>query len=384
MRIKKFVARLGTKRTRPAGDRGQQEGQTLVLVAVALVVLVLFAAIAADASDAYFGRRTAQNAADAAALAGGRALGEQSNNGSYNDDAIKAAMDDFAEQNDVLDTNASPADEVNDNVVGYYLDENGDHLTEVPIGTAGDAFAAEAWGIEAVTTITAPTFFGGIIGLDGMPVHATAAVMMEGVCAASCVVPIAAFQLDFQSAVGQCYKVWNGSGPGNFGWLNWSRQREGDCSCSEPCTEFNLDPATCRSGLVGVGEYLASDSGVSNAQGIRQWLDYYGGFPPKYSTAVPFTVPVWDEALEGPACNPDGQAYRVAGFAKVQLIAYKLSGGPQTGEVPADCIELQPADPEDPTYKDRNWIAITFIQKVEGMPGNCEAHGSLLIPRLVK
>jgi len=368
-------------------------------VAVALVVLVLFVAIAVDASNGYFHRRTAQNAADSAALAGGRQLGLQLNAGAYDGGQIKSAMNNFAQQNDIPDTNGDPTDELNSSVVGYYLDENRDRLSEDPIGTlAGDALLPDVSGIEAVTFITAPTFFGGIIGLDGMPVQASAAVMLEGVCADSCLVPISAYQMNFDGIEDQCYKAWNGSGPGNFGWLNWVRQDADNCTCSATCTEYNLNPDTCRSGLISVGDYIASDSGVSNAGFVRDWLDYYRGVWPEAHDPVPFTVPVWDQVLGGAACNPNGQAYRVAGFAKVQLIAYQLSGGPIHGDVPEGCIELEPpcdlddpdypncCDPDEPKckYKDRNWIAVSFIEWIDGLPGDCDPQGSLLTPRLVK
>ena len=399
MKTDRFFASHGMTGESQDGDSDRQKGQSLILVAVALVVLVLFAAIAVDASDGYFYRRTAQNAADAAALAGGRSLAQQASAGAYDGDAIKASMNGLAEQNDIPDTDGTPANAENNNVVGYYLDQDGNHLTESPIGTpGGDALAGESWGVEAVTYITAPTFFGGIIGLDGIPVQASAAVMLQGACAASCVVPISAYKMNFSGIEGQCYKVWNGSGPGNFGWLNWVRQNEDNCTCSATCTEYNLNPDTCRSGLISVGDYIASDSGVSNASGIRDWLDYYRGVWPEIHPPVPFTVPVWDEVLGGAACNPNGQAYRVAGFAKVQLIAYKLSGGPTHGDVPEGCIELEPpcdlddpdypncCDPDDNQckYKDRNWIAVSFIEWVEGLPGNCDPYGSLLVPRLVR
>ncbi len=56
-----------------AGVR-HQRGQTLVFVALMLVVLVGFLALAVDVGNAYAERRFMQNAADAGALAGARAL----------------------------------------------------------------------------------------------------------------------------------------------------------------------------------------------------------------------------------------------------------------------------------------------------------------------
>jgi len=364
-------------------DLDGQRGQSLVVVAVALVVLVLFVAIAVDASDAYVHRRTAQNGADAAALAGGRELGAQINQEVYNSSLIKADMNSFAEQNDIPDTTGALADALNNNVVGYYLDEDGGRLSDEPIGSpAGDLVLPEARGIEAVTTITAPTFFGGIIGLDGMRVHASAAVLLQPPCAASCVVPIATYTMTFTSAEGICYNIWNGDGPGNFGWLNWSLQgqecEQGGDTCNVPCLEENLTPGTCSSGLIHVGDDVAGTTGDKSSGLIRSVLDYY------IDTPVHFTVPVWDVTNNGQGCGqPNGGLYyRVAGFAEMQLIGYQLSQG--QGQIydpirdPSTCVTLG----DEPHGGNR--LTAYFIRWIEGEPGDCNAGGSLLAPRLVK
>lgn len=53
---------------------GRDRAQTLVLVALALGALIGLAALAIDGGNAYAQRRRAQNAADAGAIAGTRAL----------------------------------------------------------------------------------------------------------------------------------------------------------------------------------------------------------------------------------------------------------------------------------------------------------------------
>lgn len=366
-----------------ATDGERQRGQSLVIVAIAIVVLVLFVAIAVDASDAYVHRRTAQNGADAAALAAGRELGAQLNQGVYNSSLIKIGMNSFAEQNDIPDTGGALGDGLNNNVVGYYLDEDGNRLSEDPIGSpAGDAFLASASGVEAVTFITAPTFFGGIIGLDGMPVQASAAVLLEPPCAATCVVPIATYMIDFTTTEGTCYNIWNGDGPGNFGWLNWSLQGElcgnNEDRCNVPCLVENLTPDTCQSGLIRVGDYVAGTTGVQNSGQIKQILRYY------IDTPAHFTVPVWEVNNSGQGCgHPNGGLwYRVAGFAEMQLIGYQLSQGNSQAydpiQDPSTCVTLG-SEPHD-----GNRLTAYFIRWVEGQPGNCDPGGSLLTPRLVK
>ena len=143
----------------------EQQGQTLVLVAVALIVLVIFAAIAVDLSNGYVHRRTAQNAADAAALAGARELARQLNEyreqpWRRNEFLIKAEMNDFAERNGIEDTNDSPGDAINTNVTGYFIDSTGEHVSEYVIGDVGSVPQA-ARGVEAIAHTVAPSFFSG-------------------------------------------------------------------------------------------------------------------------------------------------------------------------------------------------------------------------------
>jgi uncharacterized membrane protein len=130
--------------------RQRQQGQSVILVAAAMLALLLFVAIAVDMSKAYVDRRVAQNAADGAALAGARRLAYQINSDLYDDAAIQIEMNDFGERNGVLDTNGVLADQINANVEGYYLNEKGNQIGQVGQGSV----PSKAWGIEAVTYIT--------------------------------------------------------------------------------------------------------------------------------------------------------------------------------------------------------------------------------------
>ena len=91
----------------------KESGQSLVLVAAALVALVLFVAITVDVSSAYYNRRTAQNAADGAALAGASRLATQINNRTKLDGQIQIDMNDLiarAECRQVLEAEVQPPD----------------------------------------------------------------------------------------------------------------------------------------------------------------------------------------------------------------------------------------------------------------------------------
>jgi hypothetical protein len=354
-------------------DRPKQAGQSIILVAVAMVALVIFVAIAVDASDAYVHRRTAQNAADAAALAGAQELGGTiGGGGGVTDSAIKAIMNEYAERNQVEDTNGIPADDVNTNVIGYYLDKREVRLAEVGAGTV----PKRAVGIEAVTFMTAPTFFGGIVGFQGYPVQAEAAVVFDLSCTGEeCMLPIAIHTPVLLTPTTQltCYNMWDGYETGNFGWLNWSLQsthKDGitytySCKdeyilsiaaelgismtlvddCSVSCLDINMDPRFCQRidpMHIKVGDWVGGAPGVKDAAAVRYWLDDYIVNDRKA------TILVYDDIKGKGGCgkleNRNGYQYRVAGFACFIITGYRLSQG--QGYVECD-LEM-PSGVEDP------------------------------------
>ena len=87
----------------------KQGGQSIILVAIMALALVALAAMAVDLSNAYFFRRTAQNAADAAALAAAEELAYQRNTlGTKIEQGrtkiIKTSANELAERNGIEDT----------------------------------------------------------------------------------------------------------------------------------------------------------------------------------------------------------------------------------------------------------------------------------------
>src|SRR5215212_4235943 len=67
----------------------RNEGQAVVLAALAFIVLVGALGLALDGANAYNQRRNANNAADAAAMAGTRALLDANENGGDDDDVYQ-------------------------------------------------------------------------------------------------------------------------------------------------------------------------------------------------------------------------------------------------------------------------------------------------------
>jgi hypothetical protein len=371
----------------------RQKGQSIIIVAVALLALIVFAAIAVDISNTYVHRRTAQNAADAAALAGARDLARQLNE--YGDDQpwlyseyeIMEEMNDFAERNGAGDTDGVPGNWNNGNVEGWYLAQDGSRVQEAVIGSTG-VVHPDARGIEAAAHSLAPTFFGSVLGYDGLPVQAESAVIFEGACRDSCVMPIATYTETFD--YDECYNIYDGAEPGSFGWLNWQFQKGSDtCKCSAVCLGANLDPILCNSGTIEVGDWVASDSGISNSSAIRELLEMY------IDTDTPFTVIVYDiTQCMGGKCDEcaskqngsdRGLGYHVVGFAKFQLKGYALSSGGGGGSSygwdginPPSQVCLGP----EPTGGNR--LTGIFMGWVEGEGGECDPYGTIIAPRVIK
>ena len=124
----------------------RQEGQLLVIAALAMVLLVGLLALAIDGGNAYAQRRAMQNAADAAALAGAHALRDGGN--------VQAAIYEYAGRNGV----DGPA-----NIAWSYIDEEEEHV-----------------GVVATTTITFSTFFAGVLDVPSMSASASAAARLVG------------------------------------------------------------------------------------------------------------------------------------------------------------------------------------------------------------
>jgi PKD repeat protein len=112
--------------------------------------------------------------------------------------------------------------------------------------------------------------------------------------------------------------IYNGDGPGNFGWLSWT----GDPSTPtlvESLTppgdsDTYLNPYDAADHVLSVGDWVYGKPGVSNAKALRTALDNLESYV--------ITVPVWDDA-EGQGRNVE---YHIVGYARVQITDYRLPG----------------------------------------------------------
>jgi hypothetical protein len=333
-----------------------------------LVGLIIFVALTVDMSGSFWWRRILQNTADGGALAGAQELARQINAESFNDTLIRRRICEYAEENGVEDTDGVPGNTVNDNIVAYYTDEKGNRVSNTPIGQG--TVPNKAWGVEVFAYGTAQSYFGGMLGFDSYAIEADAAAIMPKACGADCVVPIATHMDTITTTPGVCLNIFNGDGPGNFGWLNWSEQGfycdQDDCSV--PCLADNLTPNICHSGIIEVGDWVAGSPGDMNSGLVWAKLKYY------INTPEEFTVIVWDSTKEAGGCN---QLYKVAGLARMQLLGYQLAQGVGNayGHDGVGCIDMGLQPGVDPN----NGVRLTaeFRGWVGGQGGRCKAVGTV-------
>jgi hypothetical protein len=193
----------------------QERGQSIIIIAIAVIVLLIFAVIAVDLAYGYVHRRGDQNAADASSLAGARVLANifNANDGEIPPalpvNLVLEAMNDYAEKNGIEDTDGVAGNPINTNVNGYFLAQDGSRVSQITIDELGD-IPTSARGVEAIANSVAPSFFGGIMGLDGLPIKADAAVVFQdNACYMNCLAPIATLTMTFE--YDQCYNIWDGS-----------------------------------------------------------------------------------------------------------------------------------------------------------------------------
>jgi hypothetical protein len=143
-----------------------ERGQVLVIMVFGMVVLLIIAGLAIDGGTVFMERRHAQNAADAAALAGARKLAEAvCGEAGADDAAILAQVIEFVAINRVNDPENS--------VRADYVD--GDTTVLGPVGNG--IIPIGATGISATVGIERSTYFMSLIGIDTSAASAYALAM---------------------------------------------------------------------------------------------------------------------------------------------------------------------------------------------------------------
>lgn len=160
----------------------KERGQALILVALSLIGLLAMVGVALDGGQLYRSRREAQNAADAAALAGARLLLNEACQPSGNgDQEISSAIIEFAGRNGVIWDGS--------NIHAQYIKVENDELGTLTVVSSRE----EATGISVTLMMTSSTTFLRIVGIRDMvtPASAVATVGPVTQIAGGNILPIA-------------------------------------------------------------------------------------------------------------------------------------------------------------------------------------------------
>ncbi len=255
----------------------RRNGQTLVTVALLLVVLIGFLAVAIDVGNLYAQRRFMQNAADAAALAGARALalGEA-------EDLVRGEVDKYA------------------------LTVNGGQVCAAQI---------ESTAITVTVGKSFATYFAGVVGVPSLTVAASAAAEYEPAGAGTGLMPMIIHSNSFTT--GQEVRIYGDEKEpydptdniisqtgGEFGWLDLCGTGGGG---QELRREIQTGGCEC---TVQVGDWLAGKEGVTGSviDAFEQW------------EGQEVYVPVYDVMSE------DGKTYHFSGLAVFHVERYVRQG----------------------------------------------------------
>ncbi len=312
----------------------QQEGQSAIIIAGALVVLIALLAAVADAGNAYVQRRKMQNAMDAGAQAGALALALNKSDGQ-----IGNAISTYVGNNGV-----DPAA-----VHSYYVvqDTGGNSIvTSTAVGLGGnnppptklqvDSVWLPVIGIQVQGDKVFDTFFAGVVGWKTMQVSAgAAAYASKGACSGNALFPIALNAATFyrdspdglphtyteQDNPTYFYPIFHKSGgqvngPGNFGWLAWNPTWSGDDVLVNEMNNPSL------SGPWQVGDNVPALTGTqdsSQQDNVRAVLQSY------INSRVPVTIPIFDSTA-GEGTN---MTYHIVGFASFRITNVDFQGSPK-------------------------------------------------------
>jgi hypothetical protein len=309
-------------------DQTPQRGQVLALFALALSAIVLAAAVVVDGGFAFAQRRVAQNAADFAAMAGTRVLGQNLTGhpaGSGTAANVREAI------HSVLAANAAEL------VRARYVDDSGEALGDVETASS---IPGNAFGVVVDARTRWQPFLLGIIGVSDWAATASATAITPGESLGGGVLPIGIEDDRFDSlsscevgALATCLQQaltpGHQIGPGSFGWLSFGLQgnggkcdwenslgmiADGGCEMNQPFLQSlvgPVPPADTHGCCTAVGD-PASEDKIGALTG-NEWADlsFY------IDNQIPVWVPIYSGDLQGTGSHA---YYDIVGFGALVLI----------------------------------------------------------------
>ena len=168
----------GRLRALSRGWGREEGGQAFVMLALSLTGLLASVGLVMDAGYAISRTRVHQNAVDAAALVGARAVAQ----GDWT--TIDRDIKDYAERNGIPDTNGVPYDAVNANVTWTYVNNAGALTTQ-----------GLATGVRVEAQQSLATRFLTVLGINAIPIARRSTALVEQVTGLGATAPFAVYEL---------------------------------------------------------------------------------------------------------------------------------------------------------------------------------------------
>ncbi len=300
-------------------DHSRQKGQALALLAIALAAIVAGVAVVVDGGYAYAQRRASQNAADFAAMAGTRLIGQARTNSSVSGGQVRSAVDTS------LTSNGASL------VSGTYIDEDGQAIGAL---STGGSIPPNAFGLVVQAKTDWQPFLLGVIGITDWAAGAKATAKTPGEALGGGVMPVGIQDSQFDGLVpcpitdlGTCIDQNLTSGalniPGGFGWLKFGLQgtggkcswtsslgmiADGGCQTSKTYLDSQIGPPADSHGCCTAVDQSGSVDLIGSLTG-NEWgdLSFY------IDNRIPVWVPIWDSP-QGTGAN---SSYHIVGFGAI-------------------------------------------------------------------
>ncbi len=345
--------------------RRGQEGQILYLFAGAFVVFVLMAGLVVDAGFAYLQRRTAQDVADLATLAGAQAVGQYYVTGTGTSATVYDAISANAAAN-----NCTASD--NCSWVASYVDGSQAIISQGDVTDSASALPSGAVGVRVDVHWPAKTIIvGPVMATMGMQpvsiwdVSTTATGLVASAtqqAPAGGLLPLGMYGQSAQSflqyGTSYTYTITDAqlNTPGNFGWLTWNGDQSSGTVDTSVCTPNNpsFELPSWIQGSTGVKQQGGNSGGPGTTLAC---LNYY------MNNQIPVLIPVYDGVSNGgqTSCgtmtaNGSNTEYCIIGV--VSMLITNVNWGPgiksitgtfqgeytfQPGSVPANAGTSPPA-----------------------------------------
>ncbi len=373
------------------------EGQSLVLIALLMVAMIAFLGLLIDGGAVMVNRRSSQNASDAAAFAGVRALALRSDNTPATENSIWITITNLATTNGILTTT---------DVVAAFIDQNGNDICRINQNCNGVPTSPYPTGVRVTTTLRLqPYFISVVTGKAPIPIRSVAATQSGSPSSQSQLMPMALEMPTQTLTYNTPYQLQGApTTPGGFQWASYDcASSSGDIvnyltlyNSSGPVTadpsdayynplkptQYNWPGPPSPNPWACSGPGVKPDANISIA--LDAWLDLskWGvstkvNWGPK-PAANNWTIPVYDHDNSQ---TGSGAQYHIVMFAEFQFLGYWFANN-QCNYLNApnnpNCTKNLPAPLQNCADTNQKCIMGQFLKEADPAqvtPGQCNTNG---------